>query len=75
MDHKVLEGVRVLEFSVLQQGPVAGALLADLGAEVIKIENRQGDISRYMGTFYGMDCQLPNKNCFYFESCNRNKKG
>lgn len=72
---KVLEGIRVLEWGMLQQGPVASALLADLGAEVIKIESLRGDNSRYITYFYGQESGLPGNSTTYFESCNRNKKG
>jgi crotonobetainyl-CoA:carnitine CoA-transferase CaiB-like acyl-CoA transferase len=75
MSKKVLEGIRVLEWGMLQQGPVASAILADLGAEVIKIESRQGDNSRYIKVFYKQDSELPDGSTTYFESCNRNKKG
>jgi len=60
---------------MLQQGPVASALLADLGAEVIKIESKQGDNSRYIKIFYKQQSGLHNGSTTYFESCNRNKKG
>ena len=57
-----LEGVRVLEFASYVSGPLAGMLLADLGAEVIKIENPDGgdpfrDWGRrdYNGTFGSMN--------------------
>lgn len=75
MAKKVLDGIRVLEWTMLQQGPVAGALLADLGAEVIKIEPRHGDNARQIKTFYKQPSELPSGNTTYFESCNRNKKG
>ncbi len=51
----VLEGVRVIEFASYITGPYAGQLLADLGAEVVKIEEpRRGDPFRqYGGELYG----------------------
>ena len=62
----VLHGVRVVELSTMITGPLAGMLLADLGASVIKIENREaGDPFRYFrGGFYGG----------HFISYNRNKR-
>ncbi len=52
-----LAGVRVLEISNLIAGPTAGRLLADLGANVVKIEPPSGDISRPLGRtyFYGVN--------------------
>jgi crotonobetainyl-CoA:carnitine CoA-transferase CaiB-like acyl-CoA transferase len=75
MGKKVLEGIRILEWSMLQQAPVAGVLLADLGAEVIKIESGPGDNARYMTNFYHQQSGLPNNSTTYYENCNRNKKG
>ena len=37
-----LAGVRAVEWSIWQHGPVAGAMLGDLGADVIKVEKREG---------------------------------
>ena len=45
----ILSGIRVLEVSTAIQGPAAGQFLADLGAEVIKIEPPMGDSARYIG--------------------------
>ena len=47
-----LAGVRVLEITNLIAGPMAGRLLADIGADVIKLEPPTGDISRPIGRTY-----------------------
>lgn len=63
-----LEGIRVLDFSHVFQGPVGTQLFADLGADVIKVERPgQGDWSRDWGP-YIRDVSMP------FASLNRNKK-
>ena len=62
----VLQGVRVLELTTMITGPLAGMMLADLGADVIKVENPpNGDPFR---TFRGENFSP------YFSSYNRNKK-
>ena len=63
----VLSGVRVIELTTMITGPLAGMLLADLGASVIKIENPDGgDPFRYFrGGRYGG----------HFIAYNRNKRG
>jgi crotonobetainyl-CoA:carnitine CoA-transferase CaiB-like acyl-CoA transferase len=71
-----LEGIRVLDWTVYQQGPVATVLLGDLGAEVIKIEQREsGDLSRQVGGWMGLPVGMEGGRSFYFEAYNYNKKG
>jgi formyl-CoA transferase len=59
-----LEGIRVVEFTHMVMGPTCGMILADLGAEVIKIEPPGGDKTR----------KLPGLGIGFFRSFNRNKK-
>ena len=59
-----LAHVRVIEFSHMVMGPAAGMILADLGAEVIKIEPPGGDKTR----------RLKGSGAGYFPMYNRNKK-
>lgn len=68
---KPLEGIRVLDWTAWQQGPVATALLADMGADVIKIEPPEGEPGRGMLRMYGADLPLN----FYYQNQNRGKKG
>jgi crotonobetainyl-CoA:carnitine CoA-transferase CaiB-like acyl-CoA transferase len=66
----LFEGVRVLDLSRMLAGPYGSMLLADLGAEVIKVEEPDGgDPMRVMGPPF-----LPEGESAYFLSINRNKK-
>jgi CoA:oxalate CoA-transferase len=68
-----LSGVRVVEITMFQQGPVAGKNLADLGADVIKVEPKEGDPARGFMRLIGATVGLKGNN-YYFESHNRNKR-
>jgi len=68
-----LDGVKVVEITMFQQGPVAGMRLGDLGADVIKVEPKTGDPARGMMRIVGADTGLKGRN-YYFESNNRNKR-
>lgn len=59
-----LHGIRVLEFAHMVMGPTCGLILADLGAEVIKIEPPDGDHTR----------KLTASGAGFFPTYNRNKK-
>jgi crotonobetainyl-CoA:carnitine CoA-transferase CaiB-like acyl-CoA transferase len=67
---KPLAGLKVLELARILAGPWAGQLLADLGAEVIKVERPgAGDDTRHWGPPFASDGAAA-----YFHACNRGKK-
>ncbi|MBI2853560.1 MAG: CoA transferase [Chloroflexi bacterium] len=68
-----LDGVKVVEITMFQQGPVAGMRLGDLGADVIKVEPKTGDPARGMMRIIGTQVGLKGRN-YYFENSNRNKR-
>jgi crotonobetainyl-CoA:carnitine CoA-transferase CaiB-like acyl-CoA transferase len=70
-----LSGIRVVEYGVFHAGPGAGAILGDLGAEVIKIETGTGDPERFWSVIGGVDITVPGGESIMFEISNRNKKG
>lgn len=72
----VLDGIRIVDFSRILAGPWATQLLADLGAEVIKIERLgQGDDTRGWGPpFLTAPDGKPLSDAAYFGCTNRNKK-
>ena len=62
-----LEGLRVVELARILAGPWIGQTLADLGAEVIKLEPPQGDDYRHIGPFKDGESA-------YFATLNRGKQ-
>ena len=70
---KPLSGLKVLDLSRVLAGPFAGQLLADLGADVIKVESPQGDDTRGWGPPF-IDRQDGSRDAAYFHSCNRGKR-
>ena len=63
-----LAGLRIIEVGHMLAGPYCGLLLADMGAEVIKIEPSEGDIGRQVSPHF------VGPHNAYFASLNRNKK-
>jgi crotonobetainyl-CoA:carnitine CoA-transferase CaiB-like acyl-CoA transferase len=70
-----LQGIRVVECAGYLSAPTACYMLGDLGAEVIKVEDREkGDPSRGTSAVLGASMTLPNGENILFETANRNKK-
>ena len=70
-----LAGVKVLDWTMWQFGPVAASMLGDMGADVIKIEALDGDVGRAVARMESADAGLPAGRNAYFETCNRSKRG
>ncbi len=68
MSQLPLQGIRIVDASVVVMGPYASQWLADLGAEVIKVESPEGDSTRYTGPSH------ENGMSALFLGVNRNKK-
>jgi crotonobetainyl-CoA:carnitine CoA-transferase CaiB-like acyl-CoA transferase len=66
-----LKGIRVIELGVWVAGPAAGGILADWGADVIKIEPPTGDPARMFGRMLGIESGVSPP----FEMDNRGKRG
>jgi crotonobetainyl-CoA:carnitine CoA-transferase CaiB-like acyl-CoA transferase len=72
---KPLEGLKVLELARILAGPWAGQTLADLGAEIIKVERPgTGDDTRGWGPPFVMGEAGERLDAAYFHSCNRGKR-
>ena len=63
-----LEGIKVIELAHVMAGPVAGLMLADMGADVIKVERPTGDDTRHSAPYIGDEAAS-------YMMMNRNKRG
>jgi crotonobetainyl-CoA:carnitine CoA-transferase CaiB-like acyl-CoA transferase len=69
-----LTGLRVLELARILAGPWIGQLLADLGADVVKVESPEGDDTRNWGPPFIEGIDGENLSAAYFHACNRGKR-
>jgi crotonobetainyl-CoA:carnitine CoA-transferase CaiB-like acyl-CoA transferase len=69
-----LKGVRVVELARILAGPWAGQLLADLGADVVKVESPDGDDTRKWGPPFVTGQDGENLSAAYYHACNRGKR-
>ena len=69
-----LEGLKVVEMARILAGPWIGQTLADLGADVIKLESPDGDDTRNWGTPFVERADGGRGDAAYFHSANRGKK-
>ncbi len=65
---KPLESIKVVELATAVSGPFAGMMLAEMGAEVIKIEPPEGELTRHLGPFVS-------GHSIYYTGFNRGKTG
>jgi len=70
-----LKGIRVLDWTMWQFGPVSTSMLGDMGADVIKIESFDGDAGRFLWYASSLPVAIGEGRNAYFETCNRNKRG
>ena len=69
-----LAGLKVIELARILAGPWIGQTLADLGADVIKVESPHGDDTRRWGPPFVRDADGSEGDAAYFHSCNRGKR-
>ncbi|WP_299812012.1 CaiB/BaiF CoA-transferase family protein [uncultured Roseibium sp.] len=69
-----LKGIKVVELARILAGPWTGQTLADLGADVIKVEAPQGDDTRGWGPPFLKDEAGEDRDAAYFHACNRGKR-
>jgi glutaryl-CoA transferase len=71
---KPLAGLRVLELARILAGPWVGQLMADLGADVVKVESPDGDDTRTWGPPFVAAAEGGDLSAAYFHCCNRGKR-
>jgi crotonobetainyl-CoA:carnitine CoA-transferase CaiB-like acyl-CoA transferase len=70
-----LAGLRVVDMTIWMAGAVSGMLLADLGADVVKVEGRNGDPTRsHTAPTAGDAASAPARTSVSYSACNRNKR-
>ncbi len=69
----LLEGVKVVDFTTMVAAPAAAKMMADWGAEVVKVEAPGGEVLRVLGASMGAPAK-PEENPI-FDLYNANKKG
>jgi len=69
-----LEGLKVVELARILAGPWIGQTLADLGADVIKVEAPEGDDTRKWGPPFVQGADGTRLDAAYFHACNRGKR-
>jgi crotonobetainyl-CoA:carnitine CoA-transferase CaiB-like acyl-CoA transferase len=69
-----LKGLKVLELARILAGPWAGQTLADLGADVVKVESPEGDDTRRWGPPFVAAADGGDLSAAYFHACNRGKR-
>jgi crotonobetainyl-CoA:carnitine CoA-transferase CaiB-like acyl-CoA transferase len=68
---QALDNVVVLDLTHHIAGPYATKLMADFGADVIKVERPGGDIARYLGPFQGNEPNIEKSGLFFFLNTNK----
>jgi crotonobetainyl-CoA:carnitine CoA-transferase CaiB-like acyl-CoA transferase len=72
--HAPLQGLKILELARVLAGPWIGQTLADLGADVIKVESPEGDDTRRWGPPFVRGSDGEAGDAAYFHCCNRGKR-
>lgn len=72
--HGPLAGLRVVDLSTVLAGPYCTMILADLGADVVKVEPPEGDATRGWGPPWVGDADAGTRTAAYFLAVNRNKR-